>query len=265
MTGGWLGAAAIIAALYARRRTGVPQSVSTSLLGAGMTLKAGSFVAGDTIVEGPIVGPDQTGYGAAYRIYQAADGTWVAIAAVDEGSWDQLRRVVAIDDLPRAPPALRVQRGEGKQQAEKLLEDVIATRNAADWLADLRLPACRSSWSSRKGGGHGSTGSSTIPSTDSSDGLSAGSRGPRGCDRPGRLHPPPRPRAPTRGAPSLLPGLGQHTVAVLEESGSMGRPSQPSRHPERSPRRDGAGLLGWDSLLPGGRSRCDRPENGTHR
>jgi crotonobetainyl-CoA:carnitine CoA-transferase CaiB-like acyl-CoA transferase len=218
VTGGWLGAAAIISALYARRRTGVPQSVSTSLLGAGMTLKAGSFIAGDTIVEGPIVDREQTGYGAAYRIYRAADGAWLAIALTDAASWDRLRQAIGSDELPTSPPPLRVHRGEGQQPAEKLLEDVFATRTASDWVAALKgagvgaelvVEESRGAWVNRI---------LDDPVNRQLGRVVGFEWGPYGWTDQGslplRFGPDPRPEAPR-----LLPGLGQHTDAVLAELG----------------------------------------------
>jgi crotonobetainyl-CoA:carnitine CoA-transferase CaiB-like acyl-CoA transferase len=195
--------------------------VSTSLLGAGMTLKAGSFIAGDSIVEGPIVDRDQTGYGAAYRIYRAADDAWLAVALTDATSWDRLRRAVGVDELPASPPALRVQRGEGKQPAEKLLEDVFATRKAADWVAALKaagvpvemvVEETRGAWVNRI---------LDDPVNRQLGRVVGFEWGPYGWTDQGslplRFGPDPRPEAPR-----LLPGLGQHTDAVLEELGIDG-------------------------------------------
>ena len=122
VTSGWVSACAVIAALYARRRTGAGQSVSTSLLGSGMLLKSGAFLAGETRVGGPVLDADQTGYGATYRIYQARDGAWLAVVVPDGPTWARLRAVVQAEGLPDAPPPLRLQAGE-RQPAEVLLEE----------------------------------------------------------------------------------------------------------------------------------------------
>jgi crotonobetainyl-CoA:carnitine CoA-transferase CaiB-like acyl-CoA transferase len=218
VTGGWLAACAVLAGLYARRRTGVPQSASTSLLGAGMTLKTGAFIAGDTVAEGPILDGHQTGYGAAYRIYECGDGAWLALAVPSAAAWEALRAVVGVDDLPASPPPLRTRRGEGVQPAEKLLEDSFATRDAAAWAAELQeagvpvelvLTEDRATFNARifddpvnrqlgriatfEWGAHGRT------------------------DQPSlavRLGPEPRP-VPT----AMIATLGEHTDEVLEELG----------------------------------------------
>jgi crotonobetainyl-CoA:carnitine CoA-transferase CaiB-like acyl-CoA transferase len=134
---GWMAACAVLAGLYARRRRGGGQSVTSILLGAGMTMKSGAFVAGSKVVEGPLVDPAQTGYGAAYRIYRAADGGWLALAVPDPAAWCRLRAVVDRADLPEQPPRLRM-RGDERQPAEDVLEGVFATEGAATWVARLR-------------------------------------------------------------------------------------------------------------------------------
>jgi crotonobetainyl-CoA:carnitine CoA-transferase CaiB-like acyl-CoA transferase len=135
--GGWVSACGILAALYARRRTGQRQRVSTSLLGSGLTLKSGAFVAGDTVVGGPLLDGGQRGYGAAYRFYQGADGEWFALAVPDLGTWNRLRKAVAIEGLPEEPPSLRTEPGP-IQPEEVFLERVFATRGAVTWVAALR-------------------------------------------------------------------------------------------------------------------------------
>lgn len=137
VTSGWLSACAVLAGLYAERRTGSAQSVTTTLLGAGLTLKSGAFIAGDTIVGGPLVDPGQTGYGAAYRIYRGADGRWFALAVPDEPAWCRLVDSVQEDGLPDRPPPLRTSGGD-RQPAEDLLEAAFATKDAATWVDALR-------------------------------------------------------------------------------------------------------------------------------
>jgi crotonobetainyl-CoA:carnitine CoA-transferase CaiB-like acyl-CoA transferase len=137
VTGGWMAACGIVAGLYARRHHGGGQTVSSSLLGAALTLKSGAFLAGDRVVGGPVLDANQTGYGAAYRIYQAGDGAWLALAVPDARAWDRVRTVVGPIALPDAPPALRTEGGE-PQPEEVLLERAFATRAASAWVADLR-------------------------------------------------------------------------------------------------------------------------------
>ena len=137
VAGGWISACGIVAGLYARRRGGGGQSVASSLLGAALTLKSGAFLAGDTVVGGPVLDAKQTGYGAAYRIYQGADGAWFALGIPDADTWLRLRETVARDDLPLSPPPLRLQAG-GAQPEELILEATFRAKEGAAWVRELR-------------------------------------------------------------------------------------------------------------------------------
>lgn len=131
--GGWLAACGILAGLYARRRGGGGQRVSSSLLGAALTLKSGASPQS----AGPVLDAGQHGYGAAYRIYQCRDGAWLALAVPDDDAWRRLRAAAGAPDLPESLPVLRTDNGDC-QPAELLLESAFATRDAADWAAALR-------------------------------------------------------------------------------------------------------------------------------
>jgi crotonobetainyl-CoA:carnitine CoA-transferase CaiB-like acyl-CoA transferase len=137
VTGGWLAACGVVAGLYARRRHDGGQSVRSSLLGAALALKSGAFVAGDTVVGGPVLDGDQRGYGAAYRLYEGGDGEWFALAVPDADAWGRLRAAVDLDALPATPPPLRTESG-ASQPAEVLLAETFATKDAAAWVAALR-------------------------------------------------------------------------------------------------------------------------------
>jgi crotonobetainyl-CoA:carnitine CoA-transferase CaiB-like acyl-CoA transferase len=136
VTSGWLSAVSIIAALIARRRSGEGQSVSTSLLGSALLLKSGAFLVGDQPVAGPVLDHDQCGYGATYRLYQAGDDAWFALAVPDESSWTRLGEVV--DGLPASPPPLRIEWDGQPQLAEALLEAAFRAKPASHWVAQLR-------------------------------------------------------------------------------------------------------------------------------
>jgi hypothetical protein len=106
-------------------------------LGAALTLKSGAFIAAEEVVGGPVLDPGQTGYGAAYRIYQGADGAWFALAIPDEQAWRGLLSVVHLPELPHSTPSLRTDRGDS-QPEELILESAFRTRQAAAWVAALR-------------------------------------------------------------------------------------------------------------------------------
>jgi crotonobetainyl-CoA:carnitine CoA-transferase CaiB-like acyl-CoA transferase len=137
VAGGWVAACGMLAGLYARRRTGEGQSVASSLYGSAMLFKSGAFVVGDSVVSGPVLDGEQTGYGAAYRIYRCADGAWLALAVPDAPTWTRLLRVLNVSALPLEPPPLRTQGGE-PQAAERVLEGAFVEKPARVWLDLLR-------------------------------------------------------------------------------------------------------------------------------
>jgi crotonobetainyl-CoA:carnitine CoA-transferase CaiB-like acyl-CoA transferase len=214
---GWLSAIAMLAGLWARRRTGSGQSASTSLLGAALLMKSGAFVAGDEVVGGPRLDAGQTGYGAAYRIYRCADDTWLALAVADAAGWTTLRALVGDDELPAEPPPLRIEGGE-PQPAEAVLERAFLGRPAARWAETLAAAGVAAE---------------VVPLVDRTaftegfvdDPVNAqlgrvvrhhwGERG--GVDQPTfppRVGPQPRP-----GAAARIAGLGEHTAEVLAALG----------------------------------------------
>jgi crotonobetainyl-CoA:carnitine CoA-transferase CaiB-like acyl-CoA transferase len=216
VAGGWISACGILAALYARRRDGAGQSVASSLLGAAMTLKSGAFLAGDTAVGGPALDAGQTGYGAAYRIYQGADDAWFALGVPDAATWLRLRQAVARDDLPLSPPPLRIEPG-GLQPAELVLESVFRAKEAAAWVRELRAAGV------------------PVEPVDNADRTEFNARF---LDDPvnrelgrvvtyqwGDLGRVEQPRFPPRVGPVALPGasgiagLGEHTAEMLESMG----------------------------------------------
>ncbi|MFC5752239.1 CoA transferase [Actinomadura rugatobispora] len=217
VTGGWLAACGILAGLYARRRRGGGQSVAGSLLGAALTLKSGAFRTADGVVGGPVLDAEQTGYGAAYRLYQGGDGAWFALAVPDERAWNCLREVTGLDGLPATPPPLRTG-PSGPQPEETLLEDAFRTRDAAAWTAALRAAGVPVE---------------PVPDADRTEfaagfvddpvnrrlGRVVGYRwGARGrVDQPAL--PPRVGPGPETPAPAGIPGLGEHTDEVLRELG----------------------------------------------
>ena len=95
MAGGWVTALGILAGLLARATSGRGQQVATSLLGAGMLLQSGVFSRDGALVSGPQLDAGQTGYGPGYRIYECADGDWLALVLPDDASWSRLRTALS--------------------------------------------------------------------------------------------------------------------------------------------------------------------------
>jgi crotonobetainyl-CoA:carnitine CoA-transferase CaiB-like acyl-CoA transferase len=213
VTGGWLAACGVVAALYARRRGGGGQSVRSSLLGAALTLKSGAFVSAETVVRGPVLDGEQCGYGAAYRIYEGSDGEWFALAVPDAGTWERLRTVVDIDALPVSPPPLRT--GDGAPQpAEVLLAEAFAAKDAAGWVAALRAASVPVEPVPAMDRGAFIAGLLDDPVNRQLGRVVAYEWGERGLlEQPAfavRFGPAARPAAPPR-----IPRLGEHTDQIL--------------------------------------------------
>jgi len=217
VTGGWVSACGMLAGLYARRRTGAGQSIASSLFGAGMLLKSGAFVASGTVVSGPVLDGDQTGYGAAYRIYRCADDAWLALAVPDKTAWARLRAVMQVGALPIDPPPLRT-RGSDPQPAETLLEEAFGARPAREWLEVLHradVPAELVVDIDRAGFIRGFVDDPVNQQLGRVTHYEWGQRGR--VDQPTfppRLGPTPRP-----GARAGIAALGEHTAEVLEAVG----------------------------------------------
>ncbi|HAE33625.1 MAG TPA: hypothetical protein DCF86_07245 [Dehalococcoidia bacterium] len=89
---------ALVMGLYARERTGKPQYVETTMIGANATANADDFF--DYQGKPPREIPDADGYGtsALYRIYEA-DGGWVFLACPMESEWSALCKALDREDL----------------------------------------------------------------------------------------------------------------------------------------------------------------------
>jgi crotonobetainyl-CoA:carnitine CoA-transferase CaiB-like acyl-CoA transferase len=90
-----------------------------------------------------VLNAEQTGYGAAYRIYQCEDLAWLALAIPGQQAWDRLRAITGVPGLPAGPPPLTAaggtsSAGRAALMAEQLLEAAFLHRDAAAWVAELR-------------------------------------------------------------------------------------------------------------------------------
>jgi crotonobetainyl-CoA:carnitine CoA-transferase CaiB-like acyl-CoA transferase len=121
-----LAATAIAAALYHRERSGVGQSVSTSIVNAGLLVTSYAWIHADGR-RGDWRGVDgtQTGLSPWYRLYECADG-WICVAAVTSAA--------------RAALAAVAGAGGDTEDTDKLvaaLEARFRDRPAATWWSEL--------------------------------------------------------------------------------------------------------------------------------
>lgn len=204
MSGGWLAAAGILAGLHARAATGTGQQVATSLLGAGMLLHGGVFQRGGEVVRGPALDADQTGYGPGHRLYRCAGDTWLALVVPDADAWTALGALAP--GLPAEYAPLR------RGAADAALEAALATAPAAGWVARLRAAGALAE---------------EVHDVDRDafrSGILAGDRAVTydvaEWGRFEQVGPLFRCGPDVEGGPSLhLPGVGEHSVEVLEQLG----------------------------------------------
>jgi crotonobetainyl-CoA:carnitine CoA-transferase CaiB-like acyl-CoA transferase len=283
VAGGWLAACGILAALYARRRTGSGQVVSSSLLAGGLLLKSGAFVLGSRevvaggvldrageaaagpaaepvldgapavaagpavepvldpeqrvvagpvldpaqrVVAGPVLDRAQHGYGAVYRLYQAGDGRWLALAVPDVAAWDRFRSVVRVtapggagrpEGLPSTPPPLRTS-GSAPQPEEEVLEAIFRTEDASTWVDRLRRAGVPVEPVAEVDRTAFTAGFVDDPVNRQLGRVVTYQWGDRGrVDQP--TFPPRLGPEPAAGAGAWIASLGAHTAEVLEELG----------------------------------------------
>ncbi len=196
---------AILAALYARQRTGRGQRVETSLLQGVLALQSGNVV--DYAGKQHIFRDNPT-----YRLYRAGDGEWFFLACGNQSFWGKLCRAIGRPDLTDDPRfGSWLLRLDNREALMPLLEATFASRPRAEWLkilADHDIPAA-----------------GTQSLQEFMDDPAVQHLGMIvGYDHPevGRLRMMGQPlrfsdtRAPDAGPPPLL---GQHTDEVLRELG----------------------------------------------
>ncbi len=129
---------AILAALFARERTGKGQRVQTSLLQAVLALQSGSVVAfpGHEVVYRSTP---------TYRLYQAGDERWFFLAVGNQSFWVKLCKVIGREDLAQDPRfGSWIARRDNADALMPLLESAFASKPAAEWvqiLTDHDIPA----------------------------------------------------------------------------------------------------------------------------
>lgn len=128
---------AIAAALVAREMSGKGQFVENSLFGSMLTAIAASLVRYSGVMY--TSSPDQRGNPAIYRSYQGKDGVWFFVAAGNEKMVHNLYLTV---DHPEWISDERLARfaplSERQDQLKDELDEIFATKDAAEWLQILK-------------------------------------------------------------------------------------------------------------------------------
>ena len=131
---------AILAALFARERTGRGQRVETSLLQGVLALQSGS------VLDYP---GRETTYRdtATYRLYRAGDGEWFFLAVGNQSFWRKLCVAIGRPEMADDPRfGSWLSRRDHGEELTALLEATFASRPCAEWLhvlAEHDIPAAR--------------------------------------------------------------------------------------------------------------------------
>ena len=129
---------AILAALFARERTGRGQRVETSLLQGVLALQSGNAI--DYAGKQHVFRDNPT-----YRLYRAGDGEWFFLACGNQSFWGKLCRAIGRTDLVDDPRfGSWLLRLDNREALMPLLEATFASRPRAEWLkilADHDIPA----------------------------------------------------------------------------------------------------------------------------
>jgi len=140
---------AILAALYARERTGEGQMVATSLLGWTINLQAVaiSYTANVGRDLRPLERSDQSD--PLYNLYELGDGTWIALGMVihPERFWPRLCRALDLEELVDDPRfASSEARAEKHRELIRILDAAFARLSWDGWDERTRreeMIACR--------------------------------------------------------------------------------------------------------------------------
>jgi crotonobetainyl-CoA:carnitine CoA-transferase CaiB-like acyl-CoA transferase len=188
----------ILLALSARERTGRGQRVDASLLGAALACLPGPVahhLGGRSMARG---GSDLTGGVVCYQVYEAADGGYVTLAALEPQFWAAFCRAVGREDLADQQFAPAVPGGPAYGELCALFR----ARTREEWVGALDgIDAC------------------CEPVYNVGEALASAPVRALGMLAEGGLLPPVRLSARAVRPPDPAPTLGQHTAELLAELG----------------------------------------------
>jgi crotonobetainyl-CoA:carnitine CoA-transferase CaiB-like acyl-CoA transferase len=125
----------VVAALYARERTGRGQTVDASIFGTVLALQAFEFgYASVSGVETPRAGRGHQFLRGAWGAFRTRDG-WLCLAGVDDKRWPAFCRILGIEAL-RADPELEASatRNYAGDKLRDALDAAFPARTSAEWL-----------------------------------------------------------------------------------------------------------------------------------
>jgi CoA:oxalate CoA-transferase len=129
---GMFAAHGILAALYARERTGVGQKVETSLYEATLALLA--YEASIYFVTGDVPGPVGSGHRVlpVYQAFQTLDG-YVTIAAVGD-KYPRLFKAMGREDLLKEPLFTGPSTLDNRKERVAVIQEIFLTKGTEEWM-----------------------------------------------------------------------------------------------------------------------------------
>ncbi|MHA2282226.1 MAG: CaiB/BaiF CoA transferase family protein [Promethearchaeota archaeon] len=134
IAGGMFAAYGIMVALFNREKTGKGQKIDNSLLDnqiAWLTYRAGSF-----FMSGEIPKPLGSGHPVIvpYQAFKAKD-SYFNLAVGNDQLWEKFCKAVGLEDIIKDPKyATNSMRVENRQELEKVIQELISTKDAEVWL-----------------------------------------------------------------------------------------------------------------------------------
>jgi crotonobetainyl-CoA:carnitine CoA-transferase CaiB-like acyl-CoA transferase len=204
---------AIMAALYQRERTGRGTMVSTSLMANGLWWNAiqvqGILCGARTVVRSP----RELAVSALANLYRCRDGRWFLMSlTADERRWPDLAACIEREELASDPRFATIESRRANAPALiAVLDEVFAKKDWAEWRQTLE----------RSGIAFGVVGTlDDIP--DDRQMLESGALVPIDDPRAGAsltVASPIQIEGQNKTPPTMAPGVGEHTVEVLRETG----------------------------------------------
>jgi crotonobetainyl-CoA:carnitine CoA-transferase CaiB-like acyl-CoA transferase len=137
---GALGAIAVLAALYARLRTGEPQEAHVSLLGTALFMRSDCYVDSSGNARGQLtLDKERLGFSPWESLYRTSD-SWIALYVPDQASADSLGRLAGLRPAARRTgwgeaERAAISRWTGERETGAVLEELAA---AGVWAAESR-------------------------------------------------------------------------------------------------------------------------------
>lgn len=131
-TAGFLGAYGVALALYVREKTGIAQRVDSCLLNAVIAIQSAGFIKASEQDKVATISP------VPYQLFRTADN-WIFVACGNNSFWVKFCKALDIEGFAHDPRyATVLKRHENKEELLGVLQEILLTRPAAEWVRLLQ-------------------------------------------------------------------------------------------------------------------------------